>query len=90
MAKELSVSIGHHAFGDAVESNNLLEVEIGNLSGIMSSVAWHKVSHLGETINNHHDSILVSLSPWESHEKIKGDVLPRGHGDRKWGIKAMR
>ena len=63
MAKELSIPVRHHAFGDAVESNNLSEIEIGNLSGIMSCMAWHKVSHLGETINNHHDSILVSLSP---------------------------
>ena len=90
MAKELSIPVEHHALGDAVESNNLLKVESGNLSGIMSCVAWHKVNHLGETINDHHDGILVSLSLWESHNEIKGDVLPRGHWNRKWGVKDMR
>ena len=82
--------VRHHAFGDVVESNNLFEVEIGNLSGIMSFMAWHKVSHLGKTINNHHNGVLVSLCPREPRNEIKGDVLLRGHWNRKWGVKAMR
>jgi len=73
-----------------MEPNNLPEVKVGDLSCIMSGMAWHKVSHLGKAINNHHYGILLTLSAWESQDKVKGDVLPRGHRDRKWGIEAMR
>ena len=84
MAKELSVPVGHHGFGDAVESNNLFEVEIGNLSGIMSCMAWHKVSYLRESIHDHHDSILMPLSPRQPRDKVKRNILLRGirHGQR--------
>jgi len=79
MAKELRVAIRHHAFGDTMEPNNLLEIKIGNLSSIMSCMAWHKVSHLRESIHDHYNCTLVPLYPRQPRNEIKRNILPRGH-----------
>jgi len=71
MTKELGIPIRHHAFGNAMELNYLLEIEVGNLSGIMSCMAWHKVSHLGEPIHYHHNGVLVPLCPRQPRNEIK-------------------
>lgn len=37
-----------------VKAHNLTKVEFSNMRGVMHLLAWHKVSHLGESINNHY------------------------------------
>jgi len=55
MAHELAIPIRHHTFGDAMETHNLLEIEIGHLGGIIGCLARKKVRHLGESVNHDDD-----------------------------------
>jgi len=55
MPHELDIPIRSHALGDAMESHNLLEVEINHLGGIIGHLASKEMNHFGETINYNHD-----------------------------------
>ena len=70
MAHELVVPIWNHAFRDAMEPHNLLEVEISHLGGIISRLASKEMRHFEEAINYNRDGILLSLSPREDGDEV--------------------
>jgi len=75
MTKELSVPIRNHTLGDAVESHNLLEAEVGYVGGIMGGVTRNEVGHFGESVHQHHDGVLASLSAGQTRNEIQTNVM---------------
>jgi len=69
-----------------MEPNNLFEVDLRNVACIISFVAYNKVSYVGKSIHNHHNCILPSLSPRESHNKIHTYIILRPYRYGQWGV----
>jgi len=89
MTKKFGVTIGYHALWNAMQSHNLLEIEVGHLSSIIGGMARDEVRHLGESINNHHNGVFVPLGPRQTRDEIQANVLPRGLRNGEWRIQSL-
>src|SRR5919199_3000287 len=72
-----------------MKTYNLFKEQCCNHWSIIGGVARNKVCHLAESINHHHDRIFSPLGPWQSHNKIHTQILPRLTWNRKRGIQAF-
>jgi len=60
-----------------MEPHHFLEEKVRNVGSIITFVASNKVSHLGETIHCHYDSISSLWFPWEGHNEVYANIIPR-------------
>jgi len=72
-----------------MEPNDLFEIQIGNVASIINPVTRDKMSHLRESVHNHHNGILPSLSPNESHNEVHAHIFLGLNRYGQWGIKAL-
>ena len=68
--------IKDNSFRHSIEPNNPFEVELNNVASIIRLVARDKVSHIKESVYNHHDCIASCLSSKGSNNEVHTHVIP--------------
>jgi len=71
-----------------MEPHNFLEEDVHNVGSIITFVVSNEVSHLEESIHYHHDSISSPSCPWEGHNEVHANVIPRPYRNWKRSVEA--
>jgi len=72
-----------------MEPHDFLEEGFYNICCIITLFASNEVCHLGESIYHHHDSILPLRDPWEGHDEVHANVIPRRLRNWQRSVKAL-
>jgi hypothetical protein len=57
-----------------MQMNNLSKEQFSNTASIISLMIWYKMSHFGESINNHENAIPPLLSSRQSQNKVHRNI----------------
>jgi hypothetical protein len=89
MIEKLNITIRDYCIWDTMQTNNLSKEQFSNIASIISLMTRYEMSHFGESINNHKNSIPPLLSSRQSQNKVHRNIKPRGSRNRQRHIQTM-
>lgn len=82
MTQKARIAVRDNRQWQAVDLVNFTEEQKSNLDSVISLLTWHKMSHLGEAINNHKDGVITTLCAREAKHEIHAYISPWLSGNR--------